>query len=116
MGSNCGLGSNPGGDAIQYIGGTLLWFSFLLKDVFSLTSWVPLPNHPPPPPPFATPTTVLAEGFLSRRGSKHLQSRSYSRHLRSYLMTATRTTAQMLKSMPERKKKIPFEWKFLSVM
>ena len=59
----------------------------------------------PPPPPFATPTTVLAEGFLSRRGSKHLQSRSYSRHLRSYLMTATRTTAQMLKSMPERKKK-----------
>ena len=70
----------------------------------------------PPPSPPSPPPQPCQQRFLSRRGSKHLQSRSYSRHLRSYLMTATRTTAQMLKSMPERKKKLPFEWKFLSGM
>ena len=60
------------------------------------------PTTPPPPP--SPPPQLCQQRFLSRRGSKHLQSRSYSRHLRSYLMTATRTTAQMLKSMSEWKK------------
>ena len=62
LGSNCGLGSNPGGDAIQYIGGTLLWFSFLLKDVFSLTSWVTLPTLPPPP--LRHPHNPASRGFF----------------------------------------------------
>ena len=63
LGSNCGLGSNPGGDAIQYIGGTLLWFSFLLQEVFSLTSWVP--STPLPPPPLsATPHNPASRGFF----------------------------------------------------